>query len=47
MDIKKTFTLRGGEGRGKVLYGLDEILGLFFSWGLGEDNNNMIEALSF
>jgi ribonuclease HI len=29
-----------------VLYGPDEILERVFSWGLGEDTNNMAEALS-
>jgi ribonuclease HI len=36
----------GAAGGGGVLYGPDEILELVYSWGLGEDTNNMAEALS-
>jgi len=34
----------GGEG---ILLNLDEILELSYSWGIGEDTNNIAEALVF
>jgi ribonuclease HI len=36
----------GEAGGGGVLYDPDEILEWVYSWGLGEDTNNMEEALS-